>query len=56
MADTKKIKKALRNFWYGKPHGERRLGDILEPEITTTLSESSSKAFLDMLRKGAVQS
>ncbi|MBR4426206.1 MAG: PHP domain-containing protein [Spirochaetales bacterium] len=32
------------------------LGDILEPEITTTLSESSSKAFLDMLRKGAVKS
>ena len=28
--DKKKIKKALRDFWYGKPHGERRLGDILE--------------------------
>ncbi len=24
-------KKALKDFWYGKPHGERRLGDILEP-------------------------
>ena len=23
-------KKMLKDFWYGKPHGERRLGDILE--------------------------
>jgi hypothetical protein len=30
MFDKKKVKKALRDFWYGKPHGERRLGDILE--------------------------
>ncbi len=29
------------------------LGDILEPEITTTLPESSPEAFLDMLRHGA---
>ena len=32
MPDMKKVKKALRNFWYGKPHGERRLGEILEPK------------------------
>ena len=32
MPDMKKVKKALRNFWFGKPHGERRLGDILEPK------------------------
>jgi len=30
------------------------LGDILEPEITTTLPEPSAGAFLEMLRKGAV--
>lgn len=30
------------------------LGDILEPEITTALEESSVAAFLEMLRKGAV--
>ena len=30
MADMKKAKKALQDFWYGKPHGERRLGDLLE--------------------------
>ena len=30
------------------------LGDILEPEITTTLSEPSAGAFLEMLRRGAV--
>ena len=29
------------------------LGDILEPEITTSLSEPSAGAFLDMLRRGA---
>ena len=28
--DKAKMKKALKDFWYGKPHGERRLGDILE--------------------------
>ena len=31
---AKNIKKALRDFWYGKPHtgeeGGRRLGEILE--------------------------
>ena len=21
-------KKLMKDFWYGKPHGERRLGDI----------------------------
>ena len=35
--DTKKaagfsLKKALHDFWYGKPHGERRLGDLYEPK------------------------
>ncbi len=24
------IKKAAKDFWYGKPHGERRLGDLYE--------------------------
>ena len=28
--DKAKMKKALKDFWYGKPHGERRLGDLLE--------------------------
>ena len=28
--DKAKMKKALKDFWYGKPHGERRLGDILK--------------------------
>ena len=28
--DKAKMKKALKDFWHGKPHGERRLGDILE--------------------------
>ena len=23
-------KKLMKDFWYGKPHGERRLGDIRE--------------------------
>ena len=32
MPDMKKVKKALHDFWHGKPHGERRLGDILEPK------------------------
>ena len=26
------IKKALKDFWYGKPHGERRLGDLYLPK------------------------
>ena len=26
------IKKAFRDFWYGKPHGERRLGDNYLPK------------------------
>ncbi len=26
------LKKALRDFWYGKPHGERRLGDLYLPK------------------------
>jgi len=30
MADKAKLKKAFKDFWYGKPHGERRLGEILE--------------------------
>ena len=29
------------------------LGDILEPEITTSIPEPSAGAFLEMLRKGA---
>ena len=29
------------------------LGDILEPEITTTLYEPTSKAFLELLRNGS---
>ena len=32
-----------------------QLGDILEPEITTTLPEPSAAAFLDMLRRGKPQ-
>ena len=32
-----------------------QLGDILEPEITTTLPERSAAAFLDMLRRGKAQ-
>ena len=24
------IKKTLKDFWYGKPHGERRLGELYE--------------------------
>ncbi|MBO4424650.1 MAG: PHP domain-containing protein [Spirochaetales bacterium] len=32
-----------------------QLGDILEPEITTTLPEKSAAAFLDMLRRGKAQ-
>ncbi|MBR5098473.1 MAG: PHP domain-containing protein [Spirochaetales bacterium] len=32
-----------------------QLGDILEPEITTTLPEKSAAAFLDMLRRGKPQ-
>ena len=28
--DKAKLKKTLKDFWYGKPHGERRLGEILE--------------------------
>ena len=31
------------------------LGDILEPEITTSLPEPSAGAFLEMLRKGALK-
>ena len=27
-----KVQKAARDFWYGKPHGERRLGDLYEPK------------------------
>ena len=30
--DKDKIKKGVKDFWYGKPHGERRLGDIMEPK------------------------
>ena len=26
------LKKALHDFWYGKPHGERRLGDLYMPK------------------------
>ena len=26
------VKKAARDFWYGKPHGERRLGDLYIPK------------------------
>lgn len=26
------LKKAFRDFWYGKPHGERRLGDLYVPK------------------------
>ena len=26
------LKKAFRDFWYGKPHGERRLGDLYMPK------------------------
>ena len=38
--DKAKMKKALKDFWYGKPHGERRLGDILRtrPAFTSTVS------------------
>ena len=25
-------KKLAKDFWYGKPHGERRLGDLYEPK------------------------
>lgn len=28
--DKEKVKKAARDFWYGKPHEERRLGDLYE--------------------------
>ncbi len=28
----KNIKKLARDFWYGKPHGERRLGDLYIPK------------------------
>ena len=28
--DKAKMKKALKDLWYGKTHGERRLGDIME--------------------------
>ena len=42
----KDIKKALRDFWYGKPHsaeeGGRRLGDLHE-EKTHTESGAASR-------------
>ena len=28
----KDMKKLVRDFWYGKPHEERRLGDLLIPQ------------------------
>ena len=38
MFDKKKVKKALRDFWYGKPHGERRLntenGVVSKTQVT----------------------
>ena len=30
--DVKKVKKLARDFWYGKPHRERRLGDLYIPK------------------------
>ena len=34
------IKKALKDFWYGKPHGERRLviSTFPRPDFTSTES------------------
>ncbi len=30
MANKKELKKKLHDFWYGKPHGERRLGELYQ--------------------------
>ena len=30
--NKEELKKAARDFWYGKPHGERRLGDLYVPK------------------------
>ena len=38
----KDIKKKLRDFIHGKPHGERRLGELYQPKPAFTSTASGA--------------